>query len=122
MVWDLPLQGDPGGPASISGTAPLVEFDLLHRSLLAFVSTNVRVADDCVVMVAGTREHAEALRTEVAALLASMGLRLSNAKTRVVHMTKGSTSWGSASNGDDGRAERASGPFTPTHPRRRSPR
>ena len=23
MVWDLPLQGDPGGPSSISGTAPL---------------------------------------------------------------------------------------------------
>jgi hypothetical protein len=23
VVWDLPLQGDPGGPSSISGTAPL---------------------------------------------------------------------------------------------------
>jgi hypothetical protein len=45
VVWDLPLQGDPGGPSSISGTAPLVEFDLLHRSLLAFVSHSHRHND-----------------------------------------------------------------------------
>ena len=34
MVWDLPLQGDPGGPTSISGTAPHQADDLLHRLLL----------------------------------------------------------------------------------------
>ena len=39
VVWGLPLQGDPGGSlSSISGAAPLVLHDLLHRTLLAFVT------------------------------------------------------------------------------------
>src|SRR5918995_303682 len=41
----------------------------------------VRYADDFVVLVAGTRAHAEALRDEVAAVLRPMGLRLSEEKT-----------------------------------------
>lgn len=49
----------------------------------------VRYADDFVVMVAGTREHTEALRAEVAAVLATMGLRLSEDKTRIVHIDEG---------------------------------
>lgn len=49
----------------------------------------VRFADDFVVVVSGTREHAEALRTEVVAVLAPMGLRLSEAKTSVVHIDEG---------------------------------
>ena len=49
----------------------------------------VRYADDFVVMVAGTRAHAEALRDEVAAVLAPMGLRLSEEKTRVAHIDEG---------------------------------
>ncbi len=49
----------------------------------------VRYADDFVVLVAGTREHAEALRTEVEAVLAPMGLRLSEAKTRIAHIDEG---------------------------------
>jgi RNA-directed DNA polymerase len=49
----------------------------------------VRYADAFVVLVAGTREHAEALRADVAAVLAPVGLRLSEAKTRVVHMDEG---------------------------------
>jgi hypothetical protein len=40
----------------------------------------VRYADDFVVMVAGTHAHAEALRDKVAGVLATMGLRLSEAK------------------------------------------
>ena len=40
----------------------------------------VRYADDFVVMVRGTRNDAEALRDEVAAVLAPMGLRLSEDK------------------------------------------
>ena len=40
-------------------------------------------------MVAGTRAHAEALRDEVAAVLAPMGLRLSEEKTRIVHIDEG---------------------------------
>ena len=42
-----------------------------------------------VVLVAGTRGHAEALREEVAAVLAPMGLRLSAAKTRICHIDEG---------------------------------
>jgi RNA-directed DNA polymerase len=40
-------------------------------------------------MVSGDRHHAEALREEVAAVLASLGLRLSPDKTRVVHIDEG---------------------------------
>jgi RNA-directed DNA polymerase len=47
----------------------------------------VRYADDFVVLVHGTREDAETVRGEVADVLAPMGLRLSPAKTRVVHMS-----------------------------------
>ncbi|MGH7702519.1 MAG: group II intron reverse transcriptase/maturase [Gemmatimonadales bacterium] len=49
----------------------------------------VRYADDFVVMVAGTRDDTEALWTEVAAVLAPMGLRLSEEKTRVCHIDEG---------------------------------
>src|SRR5690242_5849614 len=49
----------------------------------------VRYADDFVVMVAGTREHAEALRGTVQAVLAPIGLRLSETKTKVVHLDEG---------------------------------
>ena len=49
----------------------------------------VRYADDFVVMLTGTREHVEALREEVAAVIASMGLRLSEEKTLVTHIDEG---------------------------------
>ena len=49
----------------------------------------VRYADDFVVMVSGTRQHAEALRVEVAEVLAPIGLRLSEEKTMVVHIDEG---------------------------------
>ena len=49
----------------------------------------VRYADDFVVMVAGTRAHADDLRAEVAAVLAPMGLRLSEAKTKICHIDEG---------------------------------
>jgi RNA-directed DNA polymerase len=49
----------------------------------------VRYADDFVVMVFGTRDHVEAIREDVAAVLAPMGLRLSPSKTRIVHMSDG---------------------------------
>jgi len=41
------------------------------------------------VLVHDTQEHVEALREEIAEVLAPMGLRLSAAKTRVVHMSDG---------------------------------
>ena len=49
----------------------------------------VRYADDFVVVVHGSRENTEALRKDVADVLAPMGLRLSPAKTQVVHMSEG---------------------------------
>jgi Reverse transcriptase (RNA-dependent DNA polymerase) len=49
----------------------------------------IRYADDWVVMVAGTRADTEALREEIAAVLAPMGLRLSPAKTTIVHLREG---------------------------------
>src|SRR5436190_11748264 len=49
----------------------------------------VRFADDFVIMVSGQRHHAEALREEVAAVLAPLGLRLAPEKTRVVHIDEG---------------------------------
>ena len=49
----------------------------------------IRYADDFVVLVAGTREHAETLREDVATVLAPMGLRLSAAKTKVCHIDEG---------------------------------
>jgi RNA-directed DNA polymerase len=49
----------------------------------------IRYADDFVVMVRGEGHHAEALRQEVAAVLAPLGLRLSLEKTRVAHIDEG---------------------------------
>jgi RNA-directed DNA polymerase len=49
----------------------------------------VRYADDFVVLVAGSRHDAEGLRPEVERVLAPMGLRLSEEKTRVVHIDEG---------------------------------
>ncbi len=49
----------------------------------------VRYADDFVVMVNGTQGDAEALRHEVAEVLAPMGLRLSEEKTRTCHIDEG---------------------------------
>ena len=49
----------------------------------------VRYADDFVVMVHGTRDDAEALWGEVATVLAPIGLRLSEEKTRVCHIDEG---------------------------------
>jgi RNA-directed DNA polymerase len=49
----------------------------------------VRYADDFVVVVNGTRDHAEALRHEVAEVIAPLGLRLAPDKTRVVGIDEG---------------------------------
>jgi RNA-directed DNA polymerase len=49
----------------------------------------VRYADDFVVLVAGSQTDAEGLREDVARVLTPMGLRLSEEKTRVVHIDEG---------------------------------
>ena len=60
-----------------------------HRRAGGSTMKIVRYADDFVVMVNGTRDHAEALWGEVATVLAPMGLRLSEEKTRVCHIDEG---------------------------------
>ena len=77
-----------------------------------------RYADDFVVLVDGTEADAEALREEIASVLASLGLRLSPAKTRIVHMSEGLTSSASASSGSarGGRTSGTSAPSPPTGP------
>lgn len=49
----------------------------------------VRYADDFLVLVSGSREHAEELRRDVAEALTPMGLRLSVEKTRITHIDEG---------------------------------
>ena len=49
----------------------------------------IRYADDFVVMIHGTRADADALWGEVSSVLAPMGLRLSEEKTRVCHIDEG---------------------------------
>ena len=49
----------------------------------------VRYADDFVVLVHGTRADVEALRGGVADVLQPLGLRFSESKTQVVHMSDG---------------------------------
>ena len=49
----------------------------------------VRYADDFVVLVSGSQTHAQGLREQVAGILAPMGLRLSEAKTKVCHIDEG---------------------------------
>jgi RNA-directed DNA polymerase len=49
----------------------------------------IRYCDDFVLMVSGERHHAEALREQVTAVLAPLGLRLAPEKTRTVHINEG---------------------------------
>ncbi len=49
----------------------------------------VRYADDWVLAVSGTREHAESLCADAAEVLSTMGLRLSPEKTLITHIDRG---------------------------------
>jgi RNA-directed DNA polymerase len=49
----------------------------------------IRYADDWCLVIAGTREDAEALREEIAGVLSAMGLRLSPEKTLITHIDQG---------------------------------
>lgn len=60
-----------------------------HRRAGGAVMKLIRYADDFVALVAGQRSDAEALRDEVATVLAPMGLRLSEEKTSVRHIDEG---------------------------------
>ncbi|MFB7860081.1 reverse transcriptase domain-containing protein [Rhodococcus qingshengii] len=60
-----------------------------HRKRGGATYRIVRYADDFVIMVAGTKAHADALWDEVADVIAPLGLRLSVEKTRVCHLDEG---------------------------------
>jgi len=49
----------------------------------------IRYADDFVILVSGTREHAGALLPEAAEVLSTVGLRLSEEKTLITHIDEG---------------------------------
>lgn len=60
-----------------------------HRNRGGATYRLVRYADDFVVLVHGSRAHAEQLWDTVAAILAPMGLRFAPEKTRIVSTTQG---------------------------------
>ena len=60
-----------------------------HRKRGGATYRLIRYADDFVVMVFGTREHAVAQWAEVGDVLGKMGLRLALDKTRLVHIDEG---------------------------------
>ncbi|MFI7708498.1 group II intron reverse transcriptase/maturase [Nonomuraea sp. NPDC049480] len=60
-----------------------------HRKRGGATYRIVRYADDFVIMVLGSKEHADALWDEVSEVLAPLGLRLSESKTRVCHIDEG---------------------------------
>jgi len=97
----------PDGPMSTNGKRAY------RRSRGAPTWRIVRYADDFVILVHGTRKDTEALREEVAAVLAPLGLRLSPAKIQVAHMATGSASSASTSGGN-AREARTSGTCTPS--------
>ncbi len=70
-----------------TGSTPYLRRKRRHGGLANY--RLVRYADDFVVLVSGTEAHAYAVREEVAAVLAPMGLRLSESKTRVCHIDEG---------------------------------
>jgi RNA-directed DNA polymerase len=60
-----------------------------HRKRGGATYRIIRYADDFVIMVAGTKAHADALWDEVAEVIAPLGLRLSVEKSRVCHLDEG---------------------------------
>jgi RNA-directed DNA polymerase len=60
-----------------------------HRKRGGATYRIVRYADDFVVMVHGSKAHADALWEEVAGVLTPLGLHLSASKSRVCHLDEG---------------------------------
>jgi RNA-directed DNA polymerase len=73
----------PGGPMSSSGMRAY------RRSKGRATWRIVRYCDDFVILVHGSRADVEMLHEDVAQILAPLGLRLSPAKTQVIHMGDG---------------------------------
>jgi RNA-directed DNA polymerase len=73
----------PGGPQSTTKQ----RWTRRHKGLPNY--RLIRYADDFVVLVSGTRAHTEALLPEVADVLSTVGLRLSEEKTLITHIDEG---------------------------------
>lgn len=82
-VLDESIAQIPGGPGSTQGQRAVRR----HRGQGNY--RLVRYADDWLLMVSGTREHAQQMREHAAVVLAPMGLRLSAEKTKITHIDKG---------------------------------
>lgn len=82
-VLDEHIAGQPGGPRSTT-----VERARRRRHGKPNYRL-VRYADDFLVLISGTREHAEAVRDELVSVLAPIGLRLSEEKTLITHVDEG---------------------------------
>jgi RNA-directed DNA polymerase len=82
-VLDEYIAHAPGGPASTQTERARRRRHGLPNYRL------VRYADDWCLTVAGSRDDAQALREEIAGVLATMGLRLSQAKTLITHIDDG---------------------------------
>jgi len=82
-VLDEDIARIPGGPSSTT-----VERAKRKRHGQANYRL-IRYADDWLLLVAGTREQAMSMRDQAAAVLAPMGLRLSEEKTKITHIDDG---------------------------------
>jgi RNA-directed DNA polymerase len=72
-------------PTISTSAHPLASTTTIRRGIVRCSA----YADDFVLVVNGQRQHAEALRGEVAQVIAPLGLRLAPDKTRVVHVDEG---------------------------------
>ncbi|MDP4512141.1 group II intron reverse transcriptase/maturase [Nonomuraea turcica] len=82
-VLDEFIAQGPGGP----GATPYGRAKRRRQGLPNY--RLVRYADDWCLMVSGTKDDAEALKEEIAGVLATMGLRLSPEKTLVTRIDEG---------------------------------
>ncbi len=82
-VLDEFIAQAPGGPAA----SPYERAKRRRQGLPNY--RLCRYADDWCLAVSGTQAHAEALRHEIAGVLAGMGLRLSPEKTLITHIDDG---------------------------------
>src|SRR6266480_3399303 len=82
-VLDEYIAQAPGGP----GASPYERAKRRRQGLPNY--RLCRYADDWCLVISGTKAHAEALRDEIAGVLAGMGLRLSEEKTLITHIDDG---------------------------------